>query len=66
MYSLIKKIILKDNKVKKLFLAMRSFFQYVREVFQKTKISYPLILTRECAYHGVTILVFRKIFERTK
>ena len=32
-----------------------SFVQYVRKVFRKTNISYPLIHARTCAYRGVTV-----------
>ena len=39
----------------------RSFIYYVRKIFRKTNISYPLIYARTCAYMGLRILVFRKI-----
>ena len=36
-----------------LLVNMRSSIKYVRKIFRKTNISYPLIRTRRCAYQGV-------------
>ena len=41
-----------------LILAQRSFIWYVREILQKTIISYPLISTRTSAYQGVRNVSF--------
>ena len=38
-----------------------SFIQYVRKIFRKTVISYPLIHTRTGAFQGVGNVSFRKI-----
>ena len=35
-----------------------SFIQYVRRIFRKTNISYPLIRRRTCAYQGVRNVCF--------
>ena len=40
----------------------RSFIYYVRKIFQKTNISYPLISTRTCVYQGVRNVSFSKNF----
>ena len=39
-----------------------SFILYVRKIFRKTKISYPLIRTRTCTYQGVINSIFSEIF----
>ena len=39
-----------------------SFIQYVRRIFRKTNISYPLIRTRTCAYQGVRNVSFLESF----
>ena len=41
----------------------KSFLYYVNTNFLKTKISYPLVSTRTCAFHGVRNNV--KFFGRT-
>ena len=35
---------------------------YVRKIFRKTNISYPLIHTRACAYQGVRNVSFSENF----
>ena len=46
---------------------MESLIQYVRKVFRKTDISYPLIRTREYLYQGLRNVIFSgKFCIRTK
>ena len=39
----------------------RSSISYVRRIFRKTNISYPLMRTHMCTHEGGEMLVFRKI-----
>ena len=39
-----------------------SFIYYVRKLFRKSNISYPLIRTRMCAYQGVGNVTFSENF----
>ena len=39
-----------------------SFIQYVRKIFRKNNISYPLIRTRTCTYKGVRNVTFLENF----
>ena len=48
------------KKLQVIFI-MESSIKYVRKIFRKTNISYPLILTRTCAYQEVRKVIFRKI-----
>ena len=45
-------------------IAWGSSILYVRKIFRKTNISYPLILTRTCAYKVEEMLIFQKILRR--
>ena len=38
------------------------FIQYVRKIFQKTNISYPLISTLRSAYQGIRNVIFSENF----
>ena len=46
------------------FVGSKRVFQEnkARQIFRKTNISYPLIRTRTCAYQGVRMFFFRKIW----
>ena len=41
---------------------MGSFIYYVRQIFQKTNISYPLIRTRSCVHQQVRNVSFSENF----
>ena len=43
-------------------LLLGSFIQYVRKIFRKTSISYPLIRTYTCVYQGVRNVSFSEDF----
>ena len=47
-----------DRNLQSYLLKLRSFIYYVRKIFRKTNISYPLIRTRTCAYHGKGSIYF--------